>query len=107
MEIAFKIFLSIATLALSANAEPFKPESDSFVVEKLPKSLMAIQRSASRQKSNLPDPKARILLAREYLQIAQRTSDPAFVRYAEQLLNGLKPNADVLFLLAVINQHKH
>src|SRR5262245_56282481 len=105
MGFALKTVLSMAALALSANAEPFQPPSDSYIVEQLPKSLIAIQKSALRQKRNVQDPSERIRLAREYLQIAQRTSDAAFGRYAEELLRAFKPNAEALFLLAVINQH--
>lgn len=100
--------LALLSSPLRVEADAFKPSGDSFVVEKLPRSLICFQ------KLRIPAAHSRdltgsLLLAREYLQIGQRTSDLAFVRYAEELLRPWQTNesAEVLFLGAVISQHRH
>jgi len=105
----------LALLLASASileAEPFRPQDDSVVVERLPKSLLALQtlRSPLELSEIKPtDFRKTISLARDYLQIAQRTSDAAFVRYAQKLLERVQTqtNAEALFLGAVISQHQH
>ncbi len=94
----------LACLSFTIGAEPYRPANESVVVARLPKSLIALQRSSRPQISETP-----IALAREYLQIAQHTSDPAFVRYAEELLSAIpgRTNPELLFLTAVVSQHKH
>lgn len=97
--------LLLALLPYRLAAEPFKPKDDAFVVDRLPASLIGLRKARSQPK----DAADAALLAREYLRIAQRTSDPAFVRYAEQVLAPwpAENNAELRFLTAVIQQHKH
>jgi tetratricopeptide (TPR) repeat protein len=87
-------------------SEPFVPENDSYVVEKLPRSLITLGHKIKTDETVSP-----LVRARNYLAIAQRTSDPAFVRYAEGVLAPWNscPTCpiEVLFLRAVIKQHKH
>jgi predicted Zn-dependent protease len=107
MNIGLRGILGLLLFSITVGAEPFKPASDSFVAEKLPKSLIALRKTPPLKAGSSED--RAIILAREYLQIAQRTSDPAFVRYADELLAGLNRtvNPAALFLKAVIKQHKH
>ncbi len=105
------VLLISLTLFLT-RAEPFKPATDSFVVDRVPKSLLALRQAkhgAVVGNSDQIDQPKSLALAREYLEIAQRTSDPAFVRYADKLLLpwNVSTNAEALFLRAVISQHLH
>src|SRR3954469_25313914 len=86
MGVSLMVLLHGATIARS---EPFKPAEDSYVVEKLPKSLLALQKSPPLRKRGELNVPQTISLAREYLEIAQRTSDAAFARYAEELLTRI------------------
>lgn len=104
--------LALLALPAAVLGDPFKPAEDSFVVEKLPRSLLALQKTRpnrENQAAKSRSPGEALAAAREYLQIAQRTSDPAFVRYAEAVLDQPvhATNAEELFLQAVIRQHRH
>lgn len=107
-----RIQILAATLVL-ASATPFTPKSDSTVVEKLPRSLarVKVSRVASAAKSDKLDRAVAIPLARQHLQMAQRTSDPSSIKYAEEILNPFFASAELdnelLYLRAVLRQHQH
>jgi hypothetical protein len=49
MNIGLRGILRLLLFSITIGAEPFKPVSDSFVAEKLPKSLIAFPKSAIAQ----------------------------------------------------------
>ncbi|HEV8541504.1 MAG TPA: tetratricopeptide repeat protein [Verrucomicrobiae bacterium] len=109
--LAFAFLLSRICLVL---AVPYKPASDDVVIEKLPRSVLdarSYQAARSKLHSNPTNLSVALPLARGYLEIAQRTSDPAFVDYAEGVIQPLVAQGlaspEIFYLRGVLRQHKH
>lgn len=103
--------LAVLLLVSAAAAAPFRPNDDRMVLETLPKSFLNLRQGPASH-STLPADRAGALeRARKYLEIAVRTSDPAFINYAEGAIEpwlgkeGSSP--DLLYLHAMILQHRH
>lgn len=99
----------------TAGTVPFRPEDDSEVLQHLPLPDDRERRALRQSRQALaaaPDDLGRALdLARRYLSIGRRESDPRYYGYAEAALGpwlGQElPPAEVLVLRAVILQSRH
>src|SRR4051812_21214247 len=98
----------------SVLAVPYRPARDDVVIERLPRSVLearSYQTGRTKLQSNRTDLAVALPLARGYLEVAQRTSDPAFVDYAEGVIQPLfargLSSPELFYLRAVLRQHKH
>ncbi len=105
------IVLPVLLLA-RLSAAPWRPASDDAVLEILPafsRHSADWKAARSRIQKNPADREAALDLARNYLENAQRSSDAIFVSFAEGALRPFRSEdkPDVLYLRAIIHQHKH
>ncbi|MGI9302230.1 MAG: tetratricopeptide repeat protein [Gammaproteobacteria bacterium] len=109
------ILLVFVVCCAQALATPFKPDSDSEVLEVLPRSLGEADAGLSElQKQLAADPRNADLaaeLAARYIELARSESDPRYAGYAQAALGpwwGLdRPPARMLLLRATLRQHRH
>lgn len=107
--------LCVGLLASSASAAPWRPVSESDVLETLPRpagdvraTLHRLQAEVAADPGNLP---LTLDLARRYLELGRGEADPRYDGYAEAVLAPWwsRPDAspDVLVLRAVLHQRAH
>lgn len=101
------LLLALAAASPAAAAPPYRPASDTIVLERLPTGMFA-----GRSRSPAPgDPAAAAALAQAHIEQARRTGDPRFLGYAEGLLQGWRddpaPPPPVLLLRATLKQARH
>ncbi|MGH8177769.1 MAG: tetratricopeptide repeat protein [Steroidobacter sp.] len=105
--------LLLALFATHAQSEPYVPDNEAVVLERLPAGNATRQLDPLRRK--LKDEPRDVLsamqLAQGYLQIGRETSDPRFVSYAQATLSPWmqrdNPPAAVLVLSATALQSSH
>ena len=109
----FAASLALATNLASSHAfgEPFIPESDETVVERLPAVAAPIYREQQALLAAPADLDASVGLARKYIRLAKQESDPRYYGYAEGVLarwwNDPSPPAAILTPRAMIKQSRH
>jgi tetratricopeptide (TPR) repeat protein len=95
----------------NAIAEPFVPQSDETVVERLPAVAAPIYRELQALLAEPANLDASVGLARKYIRLAKQESDPRYYGYAEGALarwwNDPAPPATVLTPRAMIKQSRH
>ena len=100
---------------LMANAEPYIPQTDSVVLERLPSSgnpqirnISPLRHKLSVEPNNL---KLALELAQKYIQLGQAEADPRYDGYAQAILqpwwNVTHPPPEVLILRATLRQRRH
>ena len=106
----------IAAVSFVAAAEPFVPESDGQVLERLPfgssdpviRHLRLQQTRLNREPDNLP---LALRVARGYLELGRASGDPRYGGYAEAALVRWwqleRPPQEVLVLRATLHQRLH
>lgn len=106
-------FLLLPLFATHALSEPYVPDSDALVLERVPAALATRQlEPLRRQLSAEPrDLQSALELAQGYLEIGRETSDPRFVSYAQATLTPWleqeNPPAPVLVMAATALQSSH
>ncbi len=104
---------ALATSVASSRAigEPFIPQSDDMVVERLPTVAAPIYMELQVLLAAPANLDASVGLARKYIRLAKQESDPRYYGYAEGVLarwwNDLSPPTTVLTLRAMIKQSRH
>lgn len=88
--------LSALTPLASALAAPYRPASDSEILERLPGRLLGSEQQAlrelrSRLREKPTDAALAALLAERYYQLAQRSGDPRYIGYAQSVLAPWPP----------------
>ncbi|MDN5871308.1 MAG: tetratricopeptide repeat protein [Nitrococcus sp.] len=112
------IFLCCLGSALSAggvSAEPFIPKSDDVVLETLPRTLSGGDSPLADLSEWLADDPRNLTaasqLAREYITLGRRRSDPRYFGYAQAALapwwDEPRPPPEVLLLRATLLQNRH
>ncbi|MDA8020547.1 MAG: hypothetical protein MPN21_24170 [Thermoanaerobaculia bacterium] len=108
------VALLLGPVALPAAADPFVPQRDSQVLERLSSSSASdpVLRKLSSELRQDPENLARaVALARHYLEIGRSEGDPRFHGYAQAALapwwNQDVPPPDVLYVRAVLRQNRH
>ena len=105
--------LLLTLLATAACAEPFIPDDDGMVLERVPAAQETRQLQPLREKlaSNPDDSSSALQLAEGYLRIGRETADPRFTSYAQSTLDPWlrrsEPSAAVLVLGATVLQSSH
>lgn len=111
------LLISLMTVMQLTRAEPYVPEHDQHVLERLPEQLF---QSASRVKTkmlsaqlkNHPDDwSVASQLAQHYINLAQTQADPRYMGYAQAILKPWWENSQTpiqaLIMRAVIKQNAH
>ena len=108
--------LFVSAAACPSTAEPFVPESDSQILERLPfaasdpkmRELRALHDGLKNEPDNLP---LALRVARGYLELGRATGDPRYGGYAQAALAPWwelsSPPPAVLFLRATLLQRVH
>lgn len=102
-------------LSLPAVGEPFVPQDDGLVLERLPRSVIAADRELAalrkRHREAPDDLVAAVPLARKYITLAQAAADPRWMGYAQATLapwwEARAAPVPVLTLRAMIHQNRH
>lgn len=108
-------FLAFVAFSGALEAEPFTPEYEHQVLERLPASnqklsseLAQLQSSLSRRPSDL---QLATELARRYLKMGRERADPRYAGYAQAALQPWwdqpEPPTEVLVLRAILRQRRH
>lgn len=113
--VAFLCCFASVVWAGAASAEPFVPAHDDVVLETLPRTLTGNDSPlADLQEQLAGDPRnlaAASRLAREYITLGRRRSDPRYFGYAQAVLspwwNEPEPPPEVLLLRATLLQNRH
>lgn len=109
------LFASASTAAGSAFGSPYRPDTDSIVLEELPTpadgtraELRLLRTRLSSDPTNLD---LALDLARRYVKLGRSESDPRYYGYAEAALKpwwiSLDVPVDVLVLRAIVHQSRH
>ncbi len=97
----------IAAIAVRVHAEPFVPQHDRQVLER----VVPGYRFDPQILTDSAPPTTAIQLAREYIDLGRRFGDPRYHGRAEALLRPLwrmrPPPSQALVLRAIIRQHRH
>ena len=107
--------LVLALSAMGAAAEPYRPNSDTEVLQRLPAPSDATQRALRSLRQALSQDPERldlaIDLARRYIALGRAEADPRYMGYAEAALmpwwDRDAPPLEVLVLRAVVHQSRH
>lgn len=107
------IMVAALLWAATASAEPYRPDHDETVLERLPAAseLAALTPLRKRVAARPDDLAAATRLARRYIELSRAHADPRFLGYAEAVLapwaDGSAPPPEVLVLLATTAQSRH
>ena len=108
---ASSVALAANLLSSLASGEPFVPQSDETVVERLPAVAAPIYRESRDLLAAPANLDVSVGLARKYIRLAKQESDPRYYGYAEGALarwwNDPAPPATVLTPRAMIKQSRH
>ena len=108
--------LTLAALALTAQAAPYVPKDDSVVLEHLPvKPGDPVARELRQLRADLAaNPRKRdtaLKLAERYFELANAQGDPRYVGYAQAALKPWwdlpSPPLDALVMRAILKQYSH
>ena len=96
----------------AAQAEPWTPDNDNEVIEQLTTSLFFETTPLQQQlQTSTDDPKKAAKLARQYISIGRRQSDPRYFGYAQAAIHPwqqqAQPPSDILLIRATLKQHHH
>jgi tetratricopeptide (TPR) repeat protein len=100
----------------STYAEPFVPQSDAQVIERLPykaadPEVMRLHDAALRLRRDPENLRVAVRLARGYLELGRASGDPRYAGYAQAALmpwwDRARPPQEVLLLRATLHQRVH
>ncbi len=110
------IMFLMAVLGVT-QAEPFIPQEDNLVLERLPEQLFRSTTSAKIEelriqlKTNPKDWSSAQQLAQHYIKLAKTQADPRYMGYAQAILNpwwqNSQPTSQALIMRAIIRQNGH
>ena len=96
-------------------AEPYIPDNDNQILERLPAAANSVNRELRALRSTLnAEPRQRELavkLSQRYIELGKAEADPRYYGYAQGVLspwwNNPEPPSDILLLRALILQNRH
>ena len=107
-------FLCFLCLSVEGRAEPYRPASESEILEKLPVRLESRReiKALRQQVADRPDdPGAAFALVKRYIEMGRAESDPRYYGYAEAALAAWldqdQPLPEALVLSATLHQNRH